>query len=257
MSKSISLKQLAEKRYDIVPGLPPEYLRSFGELEDAFDCVFYGESGDGKTNMVIQFVALLIQLIDCRAEYISYEEGHGKTMRDALIKRHDLLEKIGARLILTDHMEYEELKSKMGKKHSPKIWIIDSVQASGLTYAQIKELKRLYVLSRKKKIIIFISWAEGKNVVGAVARDTVFYSNVKVRMYKYVCFLRSRFGGNLPFIAWEKGAKDNRTPEEWENLQRRIKGLPPRSRAAQRKRAAPKKEKAPEAEQNVEEIEVE
>ncbi|MGN7787392.1 hypothetical protein ACTJIJ_22860 [Niabella sp. 22666] len=261
MGKSIGLKQLAEKLYSLIQGLPPEMVASFGRMEDAFDAIFYGDSGNGKTNLVIQFLAELIVALDCKAEYVSYEEGHGMTMQTAMIERHNLLDKIGNRLVLTDHLTYEELKAKMGKKQSAKIWIIDSVQASGLTYAQIKELKRLYVLGRKKKILIYISWADGKKPQGSVARDCEYYANIKVRVHLYVAFIKSRFGGNLPYISWEKGAKENRTPEDWDNLIRRIKGLPPKkktAKAATPKKKPPTKRKEEEPEDvEAEEIEVE
>ena len=244
MSKSISLKQLAEKKYILIKGLPAEIIASFGEMEDAFDAIFYGDSGNGKTNLVIQVLAELIEKLDCKAEYVSYEEGHGRTMQQAMIERHNLLQRIGNRVSITDHLTYDELRAKMAKKHSAKIWIIDSVQASGLNYAQIKELKRQFVLSRKRKILIYISWAEGKKPQGAVARDCEYYANIKVRVHLYVGFLKSRFGGNLPYVAWPKGAKDNRTPEEWINLQRKIKGRAPKSRADPKKKAPVNKKEA-------------
>lgn len=222
MGKSIGLEQLGNKVYRIIEGLPPEVTDSLGELEDAFDAIIYGKSGNGKTNFTIILLKALIKALDCRAEYVSYEEGHGKTMRDAMIYRHNMLEEVGNKLTLTDHLTFDELKRKMGRKQSAKIWVIDSLQASHLSFEQCEQLKRLYVLSRKKKVIIYVSWADGKNPQGAVAKAVEYYSQIKMHVDRLVMFPKSRFGGNKPFITWKEGARNHRTTKEWRALMQAI-----------------------------------
>jgi hypothetical protein len=145
----------------------------------------------------------LILAMDCKVEYVSYEEGQAKTVQDTMIKRHDMLNAVGNKMFITDHLTYDELKSKMGKRQSPKIWVIDSIQAAGFTASQCAELKHKFVLSRKKKIIIYISWCEGKLPQGAVAKGIEYYANIKMRVEGLVMFPKSRYGGNKPFVVWE------------------------------------------------------
>lgn len=208
MGKSIGLKQLAEKVYEPISGLPDEIKASLGDLESAFDAIIYGASGNGKTNFTVILLKALLQALPVmRAEYISYEEGHGKTVQDCMIHRHDMLNAVGSRLVITDHLSYGELDKKIGRRQSAKIWVIDSLQASGLTFEQCQKLKEKYVLSRKKKIIIYISWSDGKAPKGSVAKAVEYYANIKMFVDRLIVFPKSRYGGNLPFVVYEPGAR--------------------------------------------------
>lgn len=225
MSRSIGLQQLAAKVYTIIQGLPTEITASLGELEDAFDAIIYGKSGNGKTSFTIALLKELIIAMDCRAEYVSYEEGHGKTLRDAMITRYNMLEHVGNRLMITDHLSFEDLKKKIARKQSAKIWVIDSLQASHLTFEQCEELKRLFVLSRKKKIILYISWAEGRSPQGAVAKAVEYYAAIKMLVDRLVVYPKSRFGGNKPYLVYKDGAKSKRRPVEWKELMKQMSGV--------------------------------
>lgn len=211
MSKTIGLKQLSKKRYELVQGLSAALIASIGKIEDAWDAIIYGPSGNGKTNFTIDLVKELIVALNAKAEYVSYEEGHGATVQEAMINRHDMLEAVGNKLQITDVLSYEDLVKRMGRKQSAKIWVIDSLQAAGFTYKECKALKEKFVMGRKKKIIIYISWGEGIKPIGATARDVEFYANIKMRVEGFVMFPKSRYGGNKPFVIWEgdetEGAK--------------------------------------------------
>lgn len=214
----MGLEQLSRKSYTIIEGLPDEIRASLGEVEDCFDAICYGKSGNGKTNLIISLVKNIILALNCRAEYVSYEEGHGKTMRDAMILRHNLLEEVGNRLVVTDHLTFEQLFKRIGSKQSAKVWVIDSLQASHLSFEQCEALKRRFVLGRKRKIIIYVSWADGKAPQGAVAKAVEYYANIKMAVDRFVMWPKSRFGGNSPYIIWQEGARTRRTVKEWRAL---------------------------------------
>lgn len=203
MGKTITLKQLSEKKYTLVKDLSVDLQNSIGEIEDAFDAIIYGASGNGKSNFTVMLLKSLVLAMDCKCEYVSYEEGHGKTFQDTIIARHDMYKIIGNKMLLTDHLTYDELYKRMGRKQSAKIWVIDSIQAARFTAEQCAELKTKYVLGKKKKIIIYISWSEGKFPQGAVAKGIEYYANIKMRVEGLVMFPKSRYGGNKPFVIWE------------------------------------------------------
>lgn len=208
MAKRMGLKQLAQKTYTLVQGLNPALAASIGEIEDSFDAIIYGPSGSGKTNCMVLIVkALLLALPKAKAEYISYEEGMGKTVQDLMIARHNMLELVASRLTITDHLTFDELYKLMNKRQSPKIWVIDSIQASRFTYPQIQMLKEDFIMSKKKKIILYVSWAEGKNPQGACAKAVEYYANIKMRVEHLIMFPKSRYGGNMPFVIHEPGAR--------------------------------------------------
>lgn len=207
MPKKIGLKQLAQKKYTLVENLAPEFTDSLGSIEDAFDMLIHGMSGNGKTNFTISLIKALVKALNCRCEYVSYEEGQAKTMQDAMIVRHQLLEELGNNLVLVEHYTFAEIVKEMSKRRSAKIFVIDSLQASHFTADQCAELKHRFVLSKKRKIIIYISWSEGKTPAGAVARSVEYYSNIKVRVEGLIAFVRSRYGGNKNYVIWEHGAQ--------------------------------------------------
>jgi hypothetical protein len=205
--RKMGLQQLSRKTYTSVEGLPEEFIRSFGDIEDAFDCIIYGSSGNGKTNFTVQVIKDLILSLNQKCVYISYEEGHTKTLQKTMIERHDMLNIVGNRLDVLDHATYDELVMLIKRNKSAKIWVIDSLQASHLTEEQCADLKKRFVMGRKKKIIIYISWAEGKKPKGAVAQAVEYYAHVKIRVEGLIAFFKSRFGGNKNYIIWEEGAK--------------------------------------------------
>lgn len=207
MSKKIGLKQLSQKTYSAVPGLPEEFTRSFGDIEDAFDCIIYGESGNGKTNFTVKVIKELIIALKQKCIYISYEEGHTKTLQKTMIERHDMLSQVGNLLEILDHATFDELVRRIEKRKSAKIWVIDSLQASHFTAEQCAALKNRFVMSRKKKIIIYISWAEGKKPKGSTAISVEYYAHIKIRIEGFIAFFKSRFGGNRNYVQWEEGAK--------------------------------------------------
>jgi hypothetical protein len=205
--KGLPIQQLATKQYADIQGLDEEFIECYGEIDSAFDAIFFGDSSNGKTNAVAQFIEKMIQIFNCKCNYISYEEGHGKTMRQVLIDQHKLNEKHGNCLTLYESFTYEQLDYYLHQRFSAKIWVFDSVQASNLTWEQMKELKRKYVMGKSKKIFVYISWADGKLPAGALAKSLRYYANIKVRVEGFICFIRSRYGTKKNFVSYETGAK--------------------------------------------------
>lgn len=206
MGKKIGLKQLAQKKYSEVHGLPEKFTRSFGDIEDAFDCIIYGNSGNGKTNFMVDILKNLITSLKSKCMYISFEEGHTKTLRKTMIERYDMLTAVGNKLEVIDHITYDELVKMMEKRKSAKMWVIDSIQASRFTADQCAQLKERFVKSKKKKIIFYISWASGKLPKGATAESVEYYAHIKIRVEGLIAFFKSRFGGNRNYVIWDEGA---------------------------------------------------
>src|SRR5690606_25594424 len=84
-----------------------------------------------------------------------------------------------------------------------------------------------FVMSRKKKIILYVSWSEGKVPQGAAAKAVEYYANIKLRVDRLIVFPKSRYGGNMPFVIWEQGAK-----AKWGKEYGKIIKAPPKPRAA-------------------------
>ncbi len=206
MGKRLNVLQMMQKKYMPVDGLSPEMRASIGDIEDTFPAIIYGGSGNGKTNFVIKLLLELKHLGDIL--YISYEEAHGKTIQDLII-RHNLATQL-PNLRFSDGETSEELFNLLKRKQSPKIIVIDSWQFSGLNNADFEKMFKHFLFGKsigRRKMFFVISHIKGKEPDGSSALNVKRLSHIKMYVEKYVMFPISRFGGNKPFVIWEEGAR--------------------------------------------------
>lgn len=202
MARVLGLKQFSEKKYNFLEPLPEEIVHCFGRLTANFTMTVWGDSGHGKSNFNMQFVKSLMP--HGKVLYISLEEGFEASMQLMAIRNLDVQEHSG-KIEFADHeMTADELIVKLKKKKSPRFIVVDSIQYWNIKIGKYKELKELF---GKKKTLLFISHANGKKPDGYVADKIRYDSTIKVFVEGYVAFVRSRLGGNKPYIIWEEGAK--------------------------------------------------
>lgn len=197
--KVIGVKQLLQKKYKLVEGLPPEWADCLGQLEECFTMIIWGNSGHGKSNFVYQLLRVLSAIYSTL--YVALEESHSLTTQN-LVNRHDLQPLSGKIKWANHETKYESLYAFLEKKKSPKIIVIDSVQYFDINYKLYQKLKERF----PKKTFIFISHAEGKNPAGRTAKSIRYDAGIKVRVEGYMAFVVSRYGGNKNYVIWEQGA---------------------------------------------------
>lgn len=222
MAKRLTLNQLAAKKYDIIKGIPPEYAVLLGEPETSFDLIAYGGSGNGKSNFIAGLIGMLLTCLpDARCEYVAFEEKHGKSIRDTMIKRAHLDDVVGNRLVIADRYGYEELIEAMAKRRSAKIWVFDSAQASGYTAKQFERLRDKFI-RKNGKIIIYVSWSQGKKPDGDLGKALEYYADVKIFVDRLIAIPKpGRFSGLTPFIIYEPIAK-LKWGEDFNKIKRQI-----------------------------------
>lgn len=183
-------------------GLSQQFAEAFGNLEEVFVMLIWGQSAQGKSSFLWQFVKEL-----CRfgiVFYVNLEEGHGLTSQ-IKAKRFLSDEEIGKVLFADHEMTKDELIIRLKKKKSAKFIIIDSVQYFNITYNDYKELRRLF----PRKSFIFISHAKGKLPDGKTADKIRYDAGLKIRVEGKIAFVESRFdGGTKNYVIWEQGAKN-------------------------------------------------
>lgn len=172
---------------------------SFGEVEQNFRMLIHGESGNGKTEFVVQFAKYLTQF--GKVYLNSFEQGMSKSLQAAFLRQN--MQEVQGKLILGDQDSFEELYRRMGSRNSPKFCIIDSLDYMDLSAEQYKQLVDKY----PHKSFIIISWSAGRQPKTQAAKDIKYMTDIKVRVYEYKAYVQSRFGGGRPFVIW---------PEYWD-----------------------------------------
>jgi hypothetical protein len=198
MARALGVHEVLNKKYTCLEGIPDEWQRVIGIPQDNFSMIIYGNSGNGKSEFVVQLCKMLTQY--GKVAYNSLEQGDSKTMQDAWIRNG--MEDVKGKILLIDREHYDELYARLEKKKSPKIVVIDSVQYMNIDYEQYKKLKERF----RKKIFIWISHAEGKNPDAKAAKKIMYDVDIKVWVEQYVAYPRSRYGGSEPYIIWKERA---------------------------------------------------
>jgi len=215
MPRVLGIDQLLQKRYCLLQGLSPAFVKAHGELEDRFTACIYGHSGQGKSNYTMQLLAELLNAMPGEvALYVALEEGHGKTIQNTVVRQD--MARYSGRMRIMDCCTYAELLDKLSKRKSPKIVVIDSVQYMGLTVEQYKQLKERF----NKKIMLFISHASGRRPKASTAEAITYDANIKVRVEGFKALVTSRFGGTDNYVVWEDGAKKY-WGKKWKNFHAR------------------------------------
>lgn len=172
---------------------------SVGEPETGSVWAVWGGSSHGKTSFVLQLCKELCRA-GLRVAYNSMEEGVGKSFADAMVREN--MEECRRKFVVLNNEPMEDVAEWLKKRRTADALVIDSIQYSGMSYAQYKEFRKRF----RNKILIIVSHAEGKEPQGATARRIRYDASVKVRVEGYKAFITSRYGGGEPFTIWEDGA---------------------------------------------------
>lgn len=195
MKRSIGINDLLNRSF-VTYEFGGEWLDSFGEVERNFRMLVYGESGNGKTEFIVQLAKYLSGF--GKVYYNSFEQGASKSLQAAFIRNN--MQEVSGKLVIGDKDPFDHLVKKMGSRNSPKFCIIDSLDYMELTAEQYKELVEKF----PHKSFVIICWSAGRRPKLQAAKDIEYMADIKVRVHEYKAFPRSRFGGNAPFVVWKE-----------------------------------------------------
>lgn len=208
MSRAISNINVLAARFETVE-FAGEWLASFGRPELRGTWIIWGGSGSGKTTFTLMLCKYLANF--GRVAYNSLEQGLSLSLQKAW-ERVGMGE-AGNSVILLNKEELPELRTRLNKRKSPEIIIIDSVQyLDGFNWASFKKLKREY----PDKLFIFISQADraGKDPDGKLAGKIRYDAEIKIKVEGFKAFVTTRYEdaergeGGADFIIWEQGAAE-------------------------------------------------
>jgi hypothetical protein len=177
-----------------------QWLECIGRPELTGAWLVWGNSANGKTRFAVQLAKYLATF--CKVAYNSLEEGRSQSMRQAVINSG--MADVQRSFLFLDKEPISELAARLRRRKSPDAIIIDSIQYSGLTYAEYKRLRDEF----RNKLFIMISHAEGREPKGNVARSVRYDAFVKIYVEGYKAFPQSRYGGGNEYVIWPKGAQE-------------------------------------------------
>ena len=180
------VREVMSMKYETFP-FESDWKDAFGTPERRGVWFIWGDSGNGKTTFAMQLAKELCKY--GRVAYNSLEEGSSLTMRNTMM-RCGMME-VNRRFILLDAEPMDQLNIRLNRRRSPDIIIIDSFQYTQLTYRQYIEFKE----ANRKKLLIFISHADGKQPNGRAAKSVMYDATLKIRVEGFRAFSKGRFIG--------------------------------------------------------------
>ena len=206
MSRAISNKNVLAAQFETANFTGP-YLASFGRPELRGAWIVWGGSGSGKTTFTLMLCKYLAGFR--RVAYDSLEQGLSLSLQKAW--ERVAMEEAGSNIILLNKESLAELRTRLAKRKSPEIIVIDSLQYwHGFKWSDFTKLKDDY----PDKLFIFISQEKGGEPAGNLAQRVRYDSEIKIRVEGFKAFVTTRYEdsekgeGGADFIIWEKGAAD-------------------------------------------------
>lgn len=165
---------------------------AFGTPERRGVWIIWGNSGNGKTSFALQLAKYLCRF--GRVAYDSLEEGACLTMQEAM-RRENMME-VNKKFLLIDNENMEELGIRLSRQKSPDIVVIDSFQYTQMNYRQYIAFKERH----KRKLLIFVSHADGKLPNGRAAKSLMYDASLKIYIEGFRAFSKGRFIGPIGHI---------------------------------------------------------
>ena len=198
MKRALSIKDIRAYKPTVME-FDGRWLDSIGKPELTGSWIIWGGSANGKTRFALQLAKYLGRF--GKVAYDSLEEGLSLSMQKAI---GDVGMADNKRsFVLLDKESVAEGKRVDVDGRSAHIIIIDSLQYTGLTYADYKRLRDRF----RHKLFIFVSHASGREPKGEVGKSVKYDAFVKIYVEGYVAYPQSRYGGGDPFVIWEDGAR--------------------------------------------------
>ena len=211
MGRAISNKNVLEARFEVAE-FDGAWLRSFGRPELRGSWIVYGGSGSGKTTFLLMLAKYLTRF--GRVAYDSLEQGLSLSLQRAW-ERVGMAE-AGTGIVLLNKEGIKELRTRLKKKNSPDIVVIDSLHYLRRFYDQQYQD---FCDEFSGKLFIWVSHELGGQPKGSMARNVRYDSDIKIRVEGYKAFVITRYEvperqeGGADFVIWEQGAR-----EYWANM---------------------------------------
>lgn len=199
MKKALSMVDLMRKNREVY-AFEGALQEAFGQPEQNGVWFIWGRSGNGKTSFVLQLCKELTRY--GKVAYDSLEEGDSLTMQNALMRVG--MGDVGRRFILLNE-SLKELDTRLKRRRSPDIVVVDSFQYAHIDLKQYEE----FIDQHKNKLIIFVSQADGLKPWGRTAQSAMYSASLKIWVEGYRAISKGRYRGNLGYYTiWAERAEE-------------------------------------------------
>lgn len=199
MKKALSMVDLMRKNREVY-AFEGALREAFGQPEQNGVWFIWGRSGNGKTSFVLQLCKELTRY--GKVAYDSLEEGDSLTMQNALMRVG--MGDVGRRFILLNE-NLKELDTRLKRRRSPDIVVVDSFQYAHIDLKQYEE----FIDRHKNKLIIFVSQADGMKPWGRTAQSAMYSASLKIWVEGYRAISKGRYRGNLGYYTiWAEKAEE-------------------------------------------------
>lgn len=200
IKRAVTVDELTRKKFKELP-LTGRWEKLIGIPQATGTWIIWADSGSGKSRLCMMMAKELAQIM--KVAYDSLEEGARKTIRENVLACN--MKDVKRNFLILNRESIQDLKERLRKPKHPKVVFIDSIQYSGLTKSEYIALKEEF---EEKVLFIFISHADGKEPLGAVAKFIRYDADVKIRAEGFRAFAVSRYGGGTPFDIWPERAAE-------------------------------------------------
>lgn len=199
MARARSINEILSKKYKTLDFCGSWY-SAFGNPEARGVWFVYGNSSNGKGSFIYQLAMELSRF--GKVAINELEEGEAKTVRDTLV-RHNM-EDYNGKILIIPGEPMDELCERLRKHKSPEFVIINSFQYTQLNYRQYIEIKEEF---RNKKLIVFVSHADGKQPAGRAAKSVMYDADMKIWVEGYRAISKGRYIGEKGYFdVWPERA---------------------------------------------------
>ena len=199
MKKALSMVDLMRKNREVY-AFEGALQEAFGQPEQNGVWFIWGRSGNGKTSFVLQLCKELTRY--GKVAYDSLEEGDSLTMQNALMRVG--MGDVGRRFILLNE-SLKELDTRLKRRRSPDIVVVDSFQYAHIDLKQYEE----FIDQHKNKLINFVSQADGLKPWGRTAQSAMYSASLKIWVEGYRAISKGRYRGNLGYYTiWAEKAEE-------------------------------------------------
>lgn len=194
-SRALGVTEFLAKRFETFP-FTGRWADSFGQPETNFTALIYGASGHGKTEFCIQFAKYMASF--GKVYYNSFEQGVSESLQTSL--RRNNMQEVSGKIIFGNRESFLEMFDRLKRRNSPQIVFIDSRDFMHLETEQYQ----LLVTTFPRKVFIIICWEKNGKPKGEHAAAIEYMADIKIKVKNFIAMPSGRFGGNEPFIIWER-----------------------------------------------------